>query len=877
MKISIQSFKGVSPRVNPRYLDEGGAQVALNVEAFGQSVKPMKDLSAALTGPVLVSGAKTVYRAGLNAPSDAYWWLSWNTDVDVCRAQIAGDNQEWHFWTGDTANGVFPKAGCSTYTIGNNTAPYPNTKSFRLGLPAPEKKPEGAVSYVTPEKKPVKLVLTASILAEFTTWNYVNQSCDVQAALDKDANGYRWYYPTTINTALLVYPTMTLTAATIATMTPDYGLKLSIDNEVNVTAIDLSHLTKEQLGAQTLTAEINLQAKIRGVQFVTATQVGNDVKLVVNVAGGALRFVARWGEDDYSQRLVVNGTPLSAEAVRSAFAGTWAYTNNPLTTVTGSTLLDLTVDGSSLIVETKAPYVGGGWCSVAPYDTEESCTANGGTWTPPAFFAVRWGPASYQQVVGYGTTENKGTYESRTYVYTWVSKPGWSSTYPDGFGLTMESAPSPPSDIANVYADSKVLMQIFTDPDGAGPKQAIFPDGSTVMGTGAFRYLKLADGREIHAIRLYRSVNGVFLLVTEGSISDAITVNNDVADALGNKHYCFVDDYKADKLGEPCPSILWSEPPAALKGLINLPNGMVAGFVERDLYVCEPYRPYAWPESYINTLDYKIVGLGRMDTTLAVLTEGAPYFIQGSDPNTLVVVKSDIEQACVAKRSIVSMGGIVLYASPDGLIMLRPGGSDILTESVFDRAAWQNILGTSPSTTFHAYGHDGKYIAFHRAVTDNSVTPAATYTGFVVDLRSKQFVRHSFTCDCAYADPVNDHLYLASGGLLRKWGEGGYVANARWRSKVFAMPQISGFVCAQVEADVYDSSLKCQLYRDKTKVVTGLANDAPGVLAGARLHGRYPFRLEPQQGRDWEIDLNPVTQEVFNVVLAQSMSEIAQS
>ena len=51
MKISIQSFKGVSPRVNPRYLDEGGAQVALNVEAFGQSVKPMKDLSAALTGP----------------------------------------------------------------------------------------------------------------------------------------------------------------------------------------------------------------------------------------------------------------------------------------------------------------------------------------------------------------------------------------------------------------------------------------------------------------------------------------------------------------------------------------------------------------------------------------------------------------------------------------------------------------------------------------------------------------------------------------------------------------------------------------------------------------------------------------------------------
>lgn len=36
------------------------------------------------------------------------------------------------------------------------------------------------------------------------------------------------------------------------------------------------------------------------------------------------------------------------------------------------------------------------------------------------------------------------------------------------------------------------------------------------------------------------------------------------------------------------------------------------------------------------------------------------------------VVKGDLEQSCVSKRSIVSMGRQVFYASPDGLVLLTP-------------------------------------------------------------------------------------------------------------------------------------------------------------------------------------------------------------
>ena len=115
----------------------------------------------------------------------------------------------------------------------------------------------------------------------------------------------------------------------------------------------------------------------------------------------------------------------------------------------------------------------------------------------------------------------------------------------------------------------------------------------------------------------------------------------------------------------------------------------MAGFSGRDVYFCDPYHPHAWPENYIQTVDFPVVGLGRMDTTLAVLTKGTPYLIQGTHPANMSIVKSDLEQACVSKKSIVSLMGGVVYAAPDGLMLLSPGGSRIVTESLFDFSQWQ--------------------------------------------------------------------------------------------------------------------------------------------------------------------------------------------
>ena len=131
---------------------------------------------------------------------------------------------------------------------------------------------------------------------------------------------------------------------------------------------------------------------------------------------------------------------------------------------------------------------------------------------------------------------------------------------------------------------------------------------------------------------------------------------------------------------------------ATLRGLTNLPNGLMAGFRGATYIFATHTTLTHGPSNTFKRIDYPVVGLGRMDTTLAVLTKGTPYFIQGTHPLNMAVVKSDLEQACVSKNSIVSLMGGVMYAAPDGLMLLSPGGSRIVTENLFDFQAVANLF-----------------------------------------------------------------------------------------------------------------------------------------------------------------------------------------
>jgi len=213
-----------------------------------------------------------------------------------------------------------------------------------------------------------------------------------------------------------------------------------------------------------------------------------------------------------------------------------------------------------------------------------------------------------------------------------------------------------------------------------------------------------------------------------------------------------------------------------------------------------------------------------------------------------VVVQSDLAQACASKRSIVSTNGSVIYASPDGLVLLSANGSQIITEKYFTHAQWQQYFKPD---SIHAYQHDLKYVAFY----DNGVTQG----GFIYDLTSGQFILHDEYATAGYTDLQIDKLFLAFADRSIKPWYVGAAKNYVWRSKKFTSQTVAGFSCAQIEAEAYP--LTAKFYVDGSLIHTQTVAD------------RDPFRLPAVSGRDFEMQLEGSV-EVFSVAVAQAMAEL---
>lgn len=954
MKLSIQSFKGVSPRTNPRYLDNGAAQAALNVEAFGQSLKPLRGLSdpvARLTKP---GPSQTLYRFGQDYPRDDRYWCHWDQAVDVCRFQIAGGAQEWTCYTGDG----YPKLTNVDLALTGGTA-YP-VASVRLGLPAPADDVALAATVADPpqEQDPAEVVLTDAALRQMSS------AYGVKVSTSTD-DGATW----TTNTAMLsaTLPSVTLTEAQVAEVNTAFGIYVSLDNGQTPRHCPLTVQTGPSPASVTVTSTgwvaldygVSLWITIDGVEEmqagvwnpgtstladvvtslagslvtasgwnITTKETGPGVRLDVVISDYAMLGIA--GRVVYYGLDVGDGGTLTdtAAAIVSAIN---TYAGNLVTATTEDDEVTVTANATGgatrLVVwwgleDSKHLYAAGTAFTNAQVATAINVLNNASamvdgtgavvrsaTTGAEAALKVQWGDAAGQTLTAKGATQDLGVKETRVYTFTYLYQD--DPTTPT---LTVESQPWAPEEMGSatveVYSGAGAERCWINGAYSADYTEAsceaaggTWEGARSLVTLSGFAYPPAEENWTITGIRVYRAVAGAFLYVGELTRRQ-LTAN-------GNR---YVDRNLAAELGEPCPSVTWTAPPADLQGLINLPNGLTAGFVDREVYFCPAYRPYTYPQEYVQTLDYPVVGLARLDTTLVVLTKGTPYLIQGTAPEYMRVVKSDLEQACVSKRSVVSLEGAVLYASPDGLVLMTAGGANVVSEVLFQREDWQRL---NPQT-IHAYGHDGKYIAFHDPAFINGVN----YHGFVLDLKSKQFIQHDIAnVTAGYNDLRFDQLYLVTtDNTVVKW-QGGLPLFGRWRSKRFTLPQITGFACAQVEPEnfagpylssdkgaylpedyaSYDTYARIGSYVTKDQylytpvnsaaydvvgkggVLFRLYRSSPGArtvhrtsLAYDHVLARDPFRLEAKQGRDWEIELL-VCHEVFNTVIGQNMAELAEA
>lgn len=398
-------------------------------------------------------------------------------------------------------------------------------------------------------------------------------------------------------------------------------------------------------------------------------------------------------------------------------------------------------------------------------------------------------------------------------------------TYVDAWGY--EGPPSDPSTPVSRIRDTDVTVT-FND---------TVPSGAYNLGNGAYR-------------RLYRS--------NSGSSATALQYVKDVPIASGST----TDTVDNADLQELLPSDTWIGPPndnltlypaGPMRQVITLPGGVMAGFSGNTICFSEPYQPHAWPLAYRASLPYDIVGISPLPAGCAVLTTGKPFLFLGSHPSTMSQVEIPGEpQSCVSRRSIVDMGGVTFYASPDGLCAIDPSGVQILTESIITAEQWASWYS---SDTIKAFLHEGRYVANFDTGSDDS--------GFIFDPRGEMnaFTTHNEVFDCVYRDESNGTVYVKQGTGLYKWeADTAQDKTYTWRSKIFQTGKYASFTVCRLEKEV--GSCTVNIYGDGTLVKT---KDCTSIDL---------FRLPAgNKYKQWEIEVIGTAQ-IYYIVLAELMSEV---
>lgn len=400
------------------------------------------------------------------------------------------------------------------------------------------------------------------------------------------------------------------------------------------------------------------------------------------------------------------------------------------------------------VSEARIYYTGDG----APKKTNWALASGNGTGVKPfPNTALQMGVPAPTGAPTLAASGGTGGTENRVYVYTYVST----------FGSVLEeSAPSPPATVTCNVAGSTVTVSGF----------------STAPTTSA--------GYNITAIRIYRTISSTYTYVGQVSVTPSTgAASGSFSDTTAT----------ANLIGVTLPSLNYTPPPSDLKGLVAMPNGVLAGFVGNQVWFCEPYLPHAWPTAYMMTVGAPIVGLGVFGQTLVVCTTSNPYLITGSTPGAMTQEKLPLPEPCVSKRSIASDMFGVLYASPNGVVSIGQGVMDVITRPLLTRDEWATY---TPSSMLGVI-YQNMYIVFYTA---SGVQQALVFIRgdnppmIELETGAKAVFQEPSTASVFVVSPTNNQVYQLDADPVNN-------LFYEWTSKRFILPRPTNFAAMQAQAN----------------------------------------------------------------------------
>jgi hypothetical protein len=384
-------------------------------------------------------------------------------------------------------------------------------------------------------------------------------------------------------------------------------------------------------------------------------------------------------------------------------------------------------------------------------------------------------------------------------------------------------------DVLSAYVYTNVNSR--KQESGPSPASATVARGSNSTTRVTLPYYE-DDGYDIAYRRIYRAAAGAtgvsFLFVAEVPVYQLV----------------YVDGIPDNQLGEPLATTNFELPPEDLLGITMLPNNVLAGITKFGLRLSAAGYHYAFPLANEYGTDKPPVGLGAIDSTVVILTEGHPYTAFGSDPSAYQMSKDTFGLACTSKLGIVSVDKLgVVYPSPVGYIgYAGQGGSRRITEAVLTPRQFKSL---NPETMVAAIHGGDLYFWFE---------DEAGKRGYIYDLNetSTGLVRTDVHPTAVYTESTDDQLLMvldegsidngatyapAAANDLVEWDASeDHLMNRDWISGVKKLSMPAAFERGLIWSTDYSDIGLEQLREDGTVVVTrAILNDKPRGLVSKQV------------------------------------------
>jgi hypothetical protein len=238
----------------------------------------------------------------------------------------------------------------------------------------------------------------------------------------------------------------------------------------------------------------------------------------------------------------------------------------------------------------------------------------------------------------------------------------------------------------------------------------------------------------------------------------------------------------------------------------------------------EPYQPHAWPTAYQLASGYNGVGIAIFGTSIVMATAGMPYIATGVEPASMSGEDVQGMYPCLSKRSVISIGNAVLYASLHGMVQVGAQGIGMYTQNWYTRDQWELL---NPDTMICATAMGRLYVVYTDA---NDLQSMLIFDG-------PELTTTSVEASEIYADVSSGELYISTVTGVSIWDSPDKVVlQAAWRSKDFVFPAPINIGAGKIEFDLaVDPSIAAAI---TAQIAADIAANAI-LLAAGNLGGAW--------------------------------------